>query len=851
MTTLAILNGDWEILFADETVGSGTTGMRMIRRAAGASTTIYTTLELYSAVADAADEFQAMGFRNPMLPVTPNAFTMENKYFIPRSSTEWLKEGTISADWSYTALPDNSGNGVVCVEWSGGTGPVSGDIGRLITQGDSGDTGTLLDFETLPDGTTTVVWIRPDDSTPTTGDVFDGTGTLIVSGGTMSATSSSNALIGQTRYTAIQAIGSVAQGTEVYIYQDRNKITDWEGNFQWWDTDPNVSLGIISVLIRTHLQAASLIATNGIADADLEVFARRYTSLYDNFRLNVAGGGFSALPLASAPDINNTTGYQTFTGSAGSGAFNVGNGIYVGSSWGAVDAKKGIITAVGGTTGAPVLEYYLVGDLSDFANSDAVKEYVFSTQADGDATCTAGTPTTNLGGPTDTTAGEGGNLTVSIGSVTSDFDGNGTAEPYSITVNAQTNIPVAKVYERLKYITRRGAPNTDLFGAGVNIPGESYRGLSALYYTVSHSASLTEGDDLTQTVGGGWTGRLIGSNQTAAGEDVLQSYITITDGQTSLETLVDADVVQDESTDSATIDTGGAGGASLSISSPKASPFGTFTGSVIFGAPGVLFTGIDVNPQAYTLTDDLGTLRPPPNTVSIVVENTATGDRVLVARDTGTAGVIDRDQFGGVTVTAISSKSITVSGTIDSEVADAGVVRVVDTGTFEEHRYYYDSYTTNTFNFIDITESTATAGTSDTVLEDSTADFVTEGVQIGMLVHVASRASTYEVTEVTDLNTLQLRLLYGAGGFVSTDPYTINETIQAYEPADDIYDLILDYEASTTSISNTIVKIPASNFGVVVNVRQGKVILPFTQNATVGDSGLTVTTVRQEDTIAV
>ena len=852
MTTLAILNDDWEILFADETVGSGTTGMRMIRRAAGASTTIYTTLQLYSAIADAADEFQAMGFRNPMLPVTPNAFTMENKYFIPRSSTEWLKEGTISADWGYTALPDTSGNGVVCVEWSGGTGPASTDVGRLITQGDSGDTGTLLDYETLPDGTTTVVWIRPDDSTPTTGDVFDGTGTLIVSGGTMSATSSSNALIGSTRYTAFQAIGSVPQGSEVYVYQNRNKMTDWEGNFQWWATDPNVSLGIISVLVRTHLNAAGLTATDGIADADLEVFARRYTSLYDNFRLNVAGGGFSALPLASSPDINNTTGYQTFTGSAGSGTFNVGNGIYVGSSWGAVDAKKGILTAVSGTTGAPVLEYYLVGDLSDFVNSDSVKEYVFSTQADGDATCTAGTPGVNSGGPTDTTAGEGGNVTLSVGHTTSDFDGDGTAEPWSITVNAQTNIPVAKVYERLKYVTRRGAPNTDLFGAGVNIPGESYRGLEALYYTVSHSASLTEGDDLTQSTGGAWTGRLIGSNQTGAGQSVLQSYITTTDGQTSLESLVDADVVDDETSDQATIDTGGAGGASLSISSPKASPFGTFTGSVIFGAQGVLFSGIDTDPQAYTLTDDLGTLRPPPNTVTILVDNTAAGDRVLVARDTGTAGIIDRDQFGGMTATAVSAKSVTIGTAIDSEVPDTGVVRIVDTGTFEEHRYYYDSYTSTVFNFIDITAASATAGTSDTALSKTGGpSFITEGVQVGMLIYVATRTSTYEVVSVDGADDLTIKLIYGAGGFVSGDAYTINETIQAYDTGDDIYDLLLDYEADTTSISNTIVKTPASNFGVVVNVRQGKVILPFTQNATVGDSGLTVTTVRQDDTIAV
>jgi len=847
MTTLAILNGDFEILFEDETVGSGVTGMRMIRRAAGASSTIYTTLQLYSAVADAADEFQAMGFRNPMLPVTPNAFTMENKYFIPRSSTEWLKEGTISADWSYTASPDNVGNGVVCVTWSGGTGPVTGDIGRLITQGDTSDTGTLLDFETLPDGST-VVWIRPDDSTPSTGDVFDGTGTLIVSGGTMSATSSSNALIGNTRYTAIQAIGSVPAGTEVYVYQNRFKLTDWEGNFQWWSTDPTVSLGIISVLVRTHIGAAALTATNGIADSDLEVFARRYTSLYDNFRLNVAGGGFSALPLASSPDINNTTGYQTFTGSTGTGTFNVGNAIYVGASWAAA-TKRGVLTAVGGTGAAPVLEYYLIGDLTDFAASDAVKEYDFTTLADGDATCTAAAPTTNLGGPTDSTSGEGGTVTISLGHTTADFDGNGSVEPYSVTVNAQTNVPVAKVYERLKYVTRRGASETDLFGAGVAVPGESYRGLEALYWYDNPVGTFTEGDNITGA--GGYTARVIAVNTTPSGEGASQAYITVTDQQTSLDSVANNDTLTDESSDTVDADNAGAGGAFKSISSPKASPLGTFTGTVIFGAQGVLFSNIDNDPQAYTLTDDIGTLRPPPNTVTILVGNTASGDRVLVARDTGTAGVIDRDQFGGMTATAVSAKSVTVGGTIDSEVPSVGVVRIVDTGTFEEHRYYYNSYTTTAFNFIDITASAATAGTSDTALVDSTATFVTEGVQVGMLIYVAGRTSTYEVVSVTNETNLVIQLIYGAGGFVSTDTYTINETIQAYDTADDIYDLILDYEATTTSLSNTIVKTPASNFGVVVNVRQGKVILPFTQNATVGDSGVTVTTVRQDDTIAV
>ena len=90
--------------------------------------------------------------------------------------------------------------------------------------------------------------------------------------------------------------------------------------------------------------------------------------------------------------------------------------------------------------------------------------------------------------------------------------------------------------------------------------------------------------------------------------------------------------------------------------------------------------------------------------------------------------------------------------------------------------------------------------------------------------------------------------MYGAGGLVSGDAYTINETIQAYDTSDDIYDLILDTEATGTTTSNTFVQ--STNFDTVVNVRQGKIILPFTQNQAVNASGATVTVVRQDDTIA-
>jgi hypothetical protein len=291
------------------------------------------------------------------------------------------------------------------------------------------------------------------------------------------------------------------------------------------------------------------------------------------------------------------------------------------------------------------------------------------------------------------------------------------------------------------------------------------------------------------------------------------------------------------------------------FTSPKASPFGTFTGTQIFGARGVYYSNLHSNDgQNYILTSDEGTLRTPPNTVFLVVNNTAAGDNVYAARDTGVACVINKDQFGGCAVTAISAKSIQVGGTIDNEVTTAGWVRVIAIDEQQEHYYKYDSVTkgaSGTFTLTDITASSATAGTSDTALEDTTGDFVNEGVVPGMLIYVAARTSTYEVVTVTDLDSLVIQLLYGAGGFVSGDAYTINETIQAYDTNDDIHDLILNQIATGDPTSNSFIKTPASDFGAVVNVRQGKTILPFTQNVTIGDSGGVATVVRTNDTIAI
>lgn len=883
MTTIAILGGDFEVLLADETTGTAGTnaGLRMIRRASGATETVYETRTLYSAVAEVTDDFIAMGFKNPMLPTTPNAYTMENYYFIPRSATEYLKEGAITADWTLAAPNgDTDGNGVIRKEYTVGLGTnfVAADVGKQIVESASGDTGTLLDFEIEPGGTL-VAWIRPNDSTPATGDIFDSvTGTISVTadGGTGSVDVAVAGTAGITQFSAIQAIGSVPTATEVYVVQDRAKLADATTNaFQWWDTDTDVSLGIVSILVRVVNAGVT------IADGDVEVFARRYTSLYDNFRLNVAGGGFSALPLASAPDINNTTGYLSAVLSGSTGTWDIGSGIYVGASW-ATATAKGVITS-GGTGATPTLEYYLVGDLTTIDDTDGVTEYVFDTGLDGDASGTInGVPGATSGGPTDSASGEGGTVTITLGETLQDYDNDAVNEPYSITLDAQGNVPVAKVYERLKYLTRRGESTDPFAGGPFNIPGETYRGLDSTLEYDANTGTLLDGEDVQITLPvakTNFSARLIALCNTSS-----PTHITMTDIQTSLTTAqpADNDVIEDSTgTDDVTIHAGGTEGLQF-YTSPKASPFGTFTGSQLFAARGIYIANpAGADTQNYILTDNFGNLRSPPNTVAFTVENTRAGDRILVARDTTTLGVIDKDQFGGIATGTLAASTITVTGSIDSEVPPSGYVRVVSTaagtGLLQEHHYVYDSRTTGASGVFTLRADAAGTGitTADAPdaegvadLIDTTATFQTDNVEVGMLVRNTTALKTthvWEVVAVTSETVLSVVQLYGpldaTQDWDISDTYTINTLIGDhtvpgnYSTSDNLFDLILDVEetvgtdGSPGSESNTFVQ--STTFNVVVNVRQGKVILPFTQNAAVGASGGSVTVVRSEDTIAV
>jgi len=93
MTTITILGGDWEILFQDEITVPATlnTGLRTVRRTATPATeNVISTRTLYSAIAEVTDDFIAMGFTNPMIPVTPNSFTLINHFFTKRVRSQLI-----------------------------------------------------------------------------------------------------------------------------------------------------------------------------------------------------------------------------------------------------------------------------------------------------------------------------------------------------------------------------------------------------------------------------------------------------------------------------------------------------------------------------------------------------------------------------------------------------------------------------------------------------------------------------------------------------------------------------------------------------------------------------------------
>lgn len=809
-----ILGGDFTVYYGAEN--------RQKRIAwTGSATGTRTVNELYSALQNLFDELTQMDDGVPMSAQTPTEYTIgiidagdKDPWFIDRTTVEHLKGGALkTSSWDRVTGTNTGILKIICDN----TSIVAGDIGYDITI--AGNTGTLLDVKGTGPGS--VLWVRPDDNTATND--FDDAGTLTCNGHTATWTSTASA--GESLWSNIYTLGTIENNTHIYINQNGANLTAYKDTTDWWAD------GHIDILV--NIKELGVETDEGY----VTVLARQYSKTYSYYIVDLTNGGRNPIPLQTGNDLDNQTGYWTFTGSAGTGTFQVGEVI---SKTGT--DKKGVITAVSGSPGStPTITYYLIGDpITNFANGDTSV-----TGAVSGATVTAGTPAAAgpaaLGTPPTITHGgliDGGS---------NDIDENGTAENYSITIDCNQN-SLANVYQYTKYITRRGetdTTNTDGLQGQFYI-GSDYR----LTYTGTVTGTLVDGDTVTQETSGA-KGTIVNINTT-------DKIITLRNCRGTFGTHATTHTLTGSQGGTVEID-----GAATAVTPIAAAPFGTFAGGKFFCAPGIVLTDyLTADANNFQLVDDTGTVRVAPTKATITVSNTRLGDKIAVFRLTASGGDINKTEYTATDQAQASTTAIMGSAiTLDTPgKSSGGVIRLVDTSANTEYRLRYSSYASSTFTLAYTNVASASAGTTTTNI---TSTGLGTASKVGDLVLNVTRGNAVSyVTAIVDANNVTISP--AIAGQTTADNIKFNclpvAVVDATPgPADYWYVPFIDtYETAGTngtpgSESVTITHSTSDpDIYIRVRARNAGNILPFEQDSSVvGANPTTVSVIRSADTIFV
>ncbi|MFC1653849.1 hypothetical protein ACFL1M_03300 [Patescibacteria group bacterium] len=613
------IGDDWTIDYTNQ----------MVYHSSG--TTVYEMWELYSWLMDEIDESGTIDDTVPMTAQTPTAYTLTNSWYINEnyySSFEYLQGGAVKTE-AWDAGTYNAGIRVFTFQSGGYVNAVVGDIGAEVgySGGTPADTGTLLDF----DNTNRIWWVRVDD----TGDTFANTATAldITDGaGTGAGTLSTASTTGEALWTNIYTLGTIASDTLMYIYQNNSQITSW-----WSD-------GHIDVLAKVK-QAGTLI-DYGV----LTVYARKYSTLFENFTVDASGGGRIPIPMGTANDLNNNSGFKSITTTAvGTDDFTVGDEIS-----GDTSNARAIITEISGSDPTYTFSYYLIGDLTDFQTA---AEGITNEDATGAATKDGNIPS-DVGPNTGTPA----TITVTFGSTTQDLSNGNGSRPYSVIVDCQ-QVALSTVYERLKYLTRRGATG-DIDDGTQTVVGEQYEATGDYYipYDTLAGGTFTPGNTLTSTDQSTFSGTITSDYDRASSDGFLivrnVSGTVPIDGENLTDGSVTASV--DTATESDPVEV---------VAQTNDSPFGTFAGGKLFGARGVWITDYQTSDATnFELIDSEGVLQTPPNNVPITVTGVAQNTQCYVADsvpttylNTAATTLVGGDEYQATTTLTYSSDiSVTV-----------------------------------------------------------------------------------------------------------------------------------------------------------------------------------------------
>lgn len=378
--------------------------------------TVYTVNALYTYIMNTFDELEQMDDTVPMSAQTPTDYTLINGWFVDDESFKYLKSGAVKTEGHLNEIR------ILTLASSGYTSAVAGDIGKTVTGGTTGDTGELLAY----DNTSRKWWVRMDDS----GDLFDDNNeSITISSGTGAGNMSAISVTGEHLWANIYTLGTIEQHAneeQIYVIQNGSALTEW------WPDSATPDVRHIDVLIK--VKEAGLEIDSG----KITVFLRNYPSsgdadLYDHFEIDLTSGGRNAVPLATSPDLNNTTAHATV-------------GTYTDISIVFVNAT---ITH-GAITNGPYTEFETVSGSLSGATGKFIKESSGTmTLGNVDGTFENNDVLTGVTSGASCTASAGMTLTRTT---TKNFE-QGSSYNYSVIVDCATR-PLSQVYEYLKYITR-------------------------------------------------------------------------------------------------------------------------------------------------------------------------------------------------------------------------------------------------------------------------------------------------------------------------------------------------------------------------------------------------------------
>jgi len=715
----------------------------------------------------------------------------------------------------------DSNVGIVVVPVTSGGAIVIGDIGLDITHA-SLDAGTLLDV-IVTGGALDYLWIRPD-SFGSANNFDTGSGNLTCNGhiSVQSATSITGEMVWGNVYTQ----GALVSDAHVYILQDGVKVTSCDETDQDWWVDGHIQRAIP---IKDYKTAAFPTIDEGYLTVKSDRYASKYT--YSVIRMNTTSGGNVSAGLSSGDDITNTTGYASITISGGTGTWTVGDEIE-----GKVSGARGLITKIDNPGATATLHFYYIGDpLTAFNGSEGI-------QNNDDTGDSSGSGAVANQGPALTSWFDGSAVpTYSFTSTPTDIDDNGTNEEYGIAIDLNA-CSLAQMHEYNKYALRRGSV-IQMDG----IDGEQWIGLDLAFEYSAFTTTIAEGDIATGATSGA-TATVVsfpgGTNnwmllRNTRGTFTADEVINFTSGGN----MSAAQVLQ------------------VVVIVPVAeSSFGTLAGVTFFASRGVVL--IDYKPaesNSFTLIDASGTPRERPTSITMNILNCKQYDYVTNWRLTGEGASINKIEYTCTGGESIGGATLDLSSAIAADVPGktaGGTLVLVDvTDDNQEYVLRYSSYTATT-GLVTLANRAATsngAGTTTTIIHDSTATFTTQAA-VGDLVYNtqgggAGRGYAY-VAEVTDDTHLLLdRIITGQ---VQNDSYELNCVPVEPTSSDKVYFAIVwtFMEADGTAAASMVYVADIYSRVIVRNTADAAIkIKGYTADVTIGTTGGSASVTRIPNTV--